>query len=290
MALEEKKHTARRQLLIFMSIVSLTGAMGCIYRWAMRPPPMVMSFFPWKWEWDTSGTQWARDVFGPIILQWDGLDDPAWNRAGGDRSQLEVFWQARERYCRLRLLCFLTWAGSAMMLVVWSQRNNVARIFHGRENRSLMNRHKPALIALVMSIPLFHGMYQWATFPEKHIVCPPRANAMAFYQAHRLSSDIKAKAARSAWMADWDRSGMKWARDNYGPVLLQCKFVARDEWWEPPWHEGAREHSRWIWRQFETTYRLSALLAVLWAGFIGTFIYCSKRSAGVKREDLRAAR
>jgi hypothetical protein len=280
----KKNYRIKCGVAVFAIVVVLTGMMGCAYKWAMAPTRYWGYIGLWRWEWDTSGRQWAKDRFGPVILQWDGLDDPAWNCAQdrGNRSQLEVFWQARERYCRMRLLCFLAWAGFAMMLAVWSRRNNAGRVSHERKTRPWADRPRRALIAAAVSIPLFQGMYQWATLPERHIVCPPRAKAIAFYQMHRLSSAIEADAGRSTWMADCDKSGMKWAKDNYGPVLLQYNFIGNDKWWARPWTEGIREDGRWIWRQFETGYRLSALLAVLWISFIGMLVLCVKRSAGVR--------
>lgn len=103
---------------------------------------------------------------------------------------------------------------------------------------------------MVFTVLMFFGgsyrLYQWAILPSKNMVC-------------------------TLWKDEWNTSGIKWAKDCYGPVILQEARLG-DRWWKAPLTNEQQWQLRDIWREWETRYRLSLLCFLSWIGFICTLL------------------
>ena len=275
--------TSRRRLAwLLFYLLLLTGMFYCAYRWSMEAAPLKGYIGFWPEEWTTSGQAWAKDRFGPVVLFWGGLDNPGWSLSEESNSQLRTFWKECETFWRLTFFCWSMWAcGLAGLFGGAKCRESVYGDNEGKKRQTIRRKRNAALVASLSSL-LFFTLYYWAANVATHTASPSRDCALAFYRLHPKQDTIY-KELLNSWDPEWDQSGLKWARDHYGPVLLQEGYYLRTgphSWWQTgEIYEGRRESCRWSWRQREVAYRFTAIIIVLWLYGVGLLVALCRCSA-----------
>jgi hypothetical protein len=103
-----------------------------LHQWAVRPC-QTRTFLGWHEEWETEGVQWAKECFGPVILQTNWIKGDFWELrlTDANRWKLRNLWQEQETRYRLSLLFFIFESGFLVMLLCWlRERNRTRRLQH----------------------------------------------------------------------------------------------------------------------------------------------------------------
>jgi hypothetical protein len=126
----ENARLAKCRTRVIVTLCVLVSALGGYhsYQWAVFPSKVVL-FSIWKEEWNTSGIKWAKDCYGPVILQKTRLGDRWWKLPLTDEQQWQLrdIWRAWETRYRLSLLCLLFWLGFMGMLLLWVRERDRTR-------------------------------------------------------------------------------------------------------------------------------------------------------------------
>lgn len=115
------------------------------------------------------------------------------------------------------------------------------------------------IFSIMVSVFVGYYAYQWAIRPSQvTMYCP--------------------------WREEWNASGLKWAKDCYGPVILQ-KTRLSDRWWSQPLSQEQQWQLRDVWLEHETRYRLSLLYFLVWTGFMSTFFLWFRERGRVRHQQ-----
>jgi len=127
MRLKDIRRSKRKTFVIIPIAFLLFSCLGYVaYQWAIFPEKDYNFIGCWKEEWDISGVKWAKDLYGPVILQTDWIDSHWWKLQPGNegRAQLRDVWRKHETHYRLSLLYCLAWLGFISMLLLWLYERN----------------------------------------------------------------------------------------------------------------------------------------------------------------------